>query len=199
MIINIKKLLVIIFLSLYFIIPSQADDIREFQIEGISIGDSLLDYLSSEKIKSEMERTRPNYNYIDFKYGAVYLYEGLEKYDYLSFFVKPNDRRYLAYEVRGGISYIEDLNSCLKERKEIVEEISKMFKGAKKKESSHKSRLDTSGKSMKYRIKFSFKSGDAIELVCSDWEENLRLKNGWVEGLSVIITTKEVINWLQSG
>ena len=46
-----KKLLGIMFLGLLLITPSQADDIRDFQIEGISIGDSLLDYFSEEEIK----------------------------------------------------------------------------------------------------------------------------------------------------
>ena len=32
--------------------PSEADDIRDFQIEGISVGDSLLDYFSEEKINN---------------------------------------------------------------------------------------------------------------------------------------------------
>ena len=53
----IKKLLGILFLSLFFTTPLKADDIRDFQIEGMSIGDSLLDYFSEEKIKEEEERT----------------------------------------------------------------------------------------------------------------------------------------------
>ena len=127
-----KKLLAIIILSLCFITPSQANDIRDFQIEGISIGDSLLGYMSSKKIKSELERTRPNYSYIDFKYGAVYLQDDLKQYDFLSFFVKPNDKRYLIHGVRGGIIYNEKLKECLQKRNEISEEIDQMFKGAKK-------------------------------------------------------------------
>ena len=39
-----KKLLAIIILSLCFTSLSQADDIRDFQIEGISLGDNLLDH-----------------------------------------------------------------------------------------------------------------------------------------------------------
>ena len=31
---------------------ANADDIRDFQIEGMSIGDSLLDYFSEEQIKN---------------------------------------------------------------------------------------------------------------------------------------------------
>ena len=45
-----KKLLGILVLGLFLITPSQADDIRDFQIEGISVGDSLLDYFSLSEI-----------------------------------------------------------------------------------------------------------------------------------------------------
>lgn len=44
-----KKILAILAFSLHFITPSQANDIREFEIEGISIGDSALDYFSEKK------------------------------------------------------------------------------------------------------------------------------------------------------
>ena len=73
----------------------------------------------------------------------------------------------------------------------------KVFEKAKKSEQSFKSRGDPSGKSTKNKIKFTFNSGDEIQLVCSDWEENLRIKNNWGEGLSVIITTNGVLNWLR--
>ena len=47
----IKKLLGIVVLGLFFITLSQADDISDFEIEGISIGDSMLDHFSEEKIQ----------------------------------------------------------------------------------------------------------------------------------------------------
>ena len=46
-----KRLSLYLFLILFTLqTPSQADDIRDFQIEGMSIGDSLLDYFSEEEI-----------------------------------------------------------------------------------------------------------------------------------------------------
>ena len=47
-----------IFISIIFLIFSlqswtKADDIRDFEIEGMSIGDSLLDYFSKKKIDQE--------------------------------------------------------------------------------------------------------------------------------------------------
>ena len=49
-----KKFLAVIILILTLQTPSQADDIRDFQIEGMSIGDSLLDYFSEEEIKKNI-------------------------------------------------------------------------------------------------------------------------------------------------
>ena len=56
-----KKLLTIIILSLCFITQSQADDIRDFQIEGISIWDSALKHFSKEKITNSKQ---PYYQYV---------------------------------------------------------------------------------------------------------------------------------------
>ena len=50
-----KKLSTYLFLILFsFSAPSFADDISDFEIEGISIGDSLLDYMSEEEIKENV-------------------------------------------------------------------------------------------------------------------------------------------------
>ena len=43
-----KKLLAITALSLCFMLQSQADDIQDIEIEGMSIGESLLQHLSKE-------------------------------------------------------------------------------------------------------------------------------------------------------
>ena len=46
-----KRLLLILILTLSFQSWGKADDIRDFQIEGMSIGDSLLDYFNKDKIQ----------------------------------------------------------------------------------------------------------------------------------------------------
>ena len=138
-----KKLSTYLFLVLFsFSAPSFSSDISEFEIEGIGIGKSLLDYMSEENIKTEIKRNRYMYAYLNEDFGEVYLYEGLQIYDSMSFFVKPNDEKFLIYEVRGITPYIEDLNGCLKKQNEIVEEISKIFEDAKKSEGSFKVHTD---------------------------------------------------------
>ena len=45
-----KRLLLILILTLSFQTLAKTDDIRDFEIEGISVGDSLLDYFNKTKI-----------------------------------------------------------------------------------------------------------------------------------------------------
>ena len=49
---NMKRLLFILILTLSFQSWTKADDIKDFEIEGMSIGDSLLDFFSLDEIKS---------------------------------------------------------------------------------------------------------------------------------------------------
>ena len=50
-----RKFLIIIILNLCFMPLSKADDIRDFQIEGMSIGDSALDFFSETKINNGLK------------------------------------------------------------------------------------------------------------------------------------------------
>jgi|TARA_Y100000310_G_C20092653_1_gene539002 hypothetical protein len=96
-----KKLSTYLFLVLFsFSAPSYAEDISEYQIEGISIGDSLLDHLSKEEIIKELEITKPAYNYLNDDFGEVYLFSNFDTYDNLSFFVKPKDKHYTIYSIK---------------------------------------------------------------------------------------------------
>ncbi len=104
-----------------------AEDISEYEIEGISIGDSLLDHLSKEEIITEIEINKPEYNYLTDEFGEVYLYKNYEKYDYLSFFVRPKDKKYIIYYIGGTIKYDDKIKQCLTKQKEIYKEISSQF------------------------------------------------------------------------
>jgi hypothetical protein len=86
-----KKLLTFLFSLFLLSSPSVfADDISDFEIEGISIGDSLLDYITEDKILQEIEKTKNWYSYLNEpnKYSEIYLFKDFPTYDSLSFFVK---------------------------------------------------------------------------------------------------------------
>ena len=194
-----KNLSVYLFLILFtFQAPSLADDISELQIEGISIGDSLLDHLSGEEIITEIESNKLSYNYLTDEFGEVYLEGNFEIYDLLSFFVKPDDKNYTIYDIRGGIYYDDDIKQCYAKQKEIVEEFSLSYKNTKKVEETFVFPWDPTGKSNVRNTFLYFDSGDVITVSCAEYEKSLKIKNNLEDNLSVSISKKEVIYWMRN-
>ena len=193
-----KKLSTYLFLILFsFSAPSFADDISEYQIEGISIGDSLLDHLSKEKIITEIEDNRPVYNHLTEDFGEVYLYGNFDTYDRLSFFVKPKDKHYTIYSVYGSISYDDKLEQCFAKQKEIEKEFSSIYKNAKKYKSTIEFDWDPTGESVSHNIMFVLDSGDNIEVNCTKYKKSLKIENNWADSFQVSISKKEVNVWFQ--
>ena len=193
-----KKLSTYLFLIFFsFSAPSFADDISEYQIEGISIGDSLLDHLSKEEIITQIESNKSAYDYLTDEFGEVYLVGKFEIYDLLAFKVKPNDNNYIIYSIKGSISYDDKLEQCFAKQKEIVKEFSLLYKNARKVEKTFEFPWDPTGKSKTYSIHFIFDSGDEIKVACTQYEKSLKIKNNWADSLQIVIANKEVIAWMR--
>ena len=202
-----KKLLVLLFSLFFLSSPSVfADDISDFQIEGISIGDSLLDYMTEDEILKEIERTKNLYLYLNEpnKYSAVYLSGEFLNYDYLGFFVKNNagntyvsnkNEKYIILGIVGDREYIEDFDKCLEERDIIAEIFSSMLPNIQKVGESSKHPADSSGNSIFNQLTFLIKGG-SLSVYCDNFEETFRIKNNYPEGLSVTLQSDELGDWL---
>ena len=191
-----KKLSTYLFLILFsFSAPSFADDISEYQIEGISIGDSLLDHLSKEEIITEIERNKFIYNYLTDEFGEVYLDGNFDTYDRLSFFVKPKDKHYTIYSIKGSISYDDKLEECFAKQKEIEKEFSSIYKYAKKSKKTFEFDWDPTGESVTHNIMFRFDTGDQIEVNCAKYKKSLKIEKNWKDNLQIAIHTKETLDW----
>jgi len=203
-----KKLLILIFsISLLWSPSGFADDISDFQIEGISIGDSLLDYMSEEEILEEIEGNLGNYFFLDEpdKYAEIYMWDNLKTYsDGMSFFIRntPSSKylsnkneKYIILSMRGMISYIEDNDSCIVKRDEIAEVASMMFPNSKKDLYTKAHRGDPSGNSIMYGINYALDSGGWIDLQCVNFEETWRIENNQTEGISIAVDSKEITDW----
>jgi hypothetical protein len=165
--------------------------------------------MTEEEILNEIERTKDWYAYLKEpnKYSEVFIFEtSLIFDDGLSFIVKNNSKnqyitdkneKYTILFVRGMIGFIDDIDGCIVKRDEIAEELSMMFPNARKTEDSYPFKLDSSGNSMKYDVDFIFDSGDEVEVSCDNFEETLRIKNNWTEGLNIVIVSKEIMSWLR--
>ena len=190
------------FIILFFGFESltQADDIRDFEIDGISIGDSLLNLTNKEYIISEINANSENYssNFPKDKFGEVYLDSNKEKYSILSFFVKTNDPEYRIYMLRGIMRFNNDLEKCLKQKTDIVKDLKNIFVYAQSFDNKFASNLDSTGRSFYYNTSFILDDESRVVVQCSDWEESLRKENNWMSGLSVVLQNKEFIDWMTS-
>ena len=86
-----KRLLLILILTLSFQTLSKADDIRDFEIEGISIGDSALDFINKKILKDNQKDWFKNNKY---SISADLKLPFLKSYDGLQFIYLTNDKRY---------------------------------------------------------------------------------------------------------
>lgn len=193
-----KKLSLYTFLVLMWCNVGFAEDISELQIEGFSIGDSLLDHMSKEEIISEIENNKNAYNYLTDEFGEVYLFKNYEKYDYLSFLVKPKDTNYIIYYIGGTIKYDNKIKQCRKKQKEVYREISSQFNVIRKEEKSALYPWDSTGKSINHYISLFLMSGDEISISCAEFEKNIKIENNYIDGLTVEISTKEVSKWMRN-
>ena len=164
---------------------SKAEDISEFQIEGISIGDSLLNYFTEEEIKERIQRDFPGSD----KYKRFWLKKNelssfsFKTYDAIQTVFKKNDKNFKVAGIAGEL-LITDINDCYKKQKIITEEISRIFPDAEVFTETVKARADKSGKSIKKIVEYRMSYGEA-QVTCSDWSYEMNID----DDLSVILWT----------
>ena len=186
-----KKLCIYLFLVLFsFQTPSWADDIRDFQIEGINIGDSALDYFSEEEINNNSVHWWPS----DKTYTQV-IFSGVELYNEVFFSYKTGDKKYIIYSLSGNILF-DNINDCYKKQKEIDQEFSEMFKSAKRSSATYVYPKERFGNSQSKQIFYDFESKDGIVLECKDWE-NKNQTEGFRDQLNISLDTKQFSIWLK--
>lgn len=191
------KTLVTLFVLL-FSYSLSADDITDFEIEGISIGDTLLKYMNEEEILVEKEVNKYFYASLgDPIFFEAYIFDGFKNFDYLSFFVKSNDTNYIIQAIYGVKYYENNINDCYKKQKEISLELDNQFKNSIKNSNELPLHWDQSGKSSMKRISYELMNQDIIALECYDWDESMQKGNPPnPDILSLSLNRKELFSWI---
>ena len=186
--------------------PSLADDIRDFQIEGISVGDSLLKFFSKENIeiekKSEYTYVYKDNKFIDIGIGPdpqqFIMVKEFEAYDDLTITLKPDDKSYEIYSVTGRI-FCKTIKICKSVQKKIVSELKVLF-GNQTEIETYKNPhpIDPTGKSFVYAKRFIFKSTkDEVTVDVYEWSEKMTLEKGYYSNVKVDISNAEFVNFLK--
>ena len=106
-----KKFILIFILCICFQSSIKADDIKDFEIEGISIGDNALKYFTVDEINKDKYDIYTNIPYYVsfFKAGSVYTsgFEISDTYDVIKLTFKKNDKTFAIYSLQ-GIKYYKN-------------------------------------------------------------------------------------------
>lgn len=193
----INRFLLIFILILNSQSSTRADDIVDFAIDGISIGDSIL----VNYHKNEIENKISNRNVFDHKgtyYEAYFLPKDQDNYDYIKITWKQNDKSYIIYGVGGVIEYPDNFNECIIKQKKIIKEIENLFENAKRNDyEKHPSVYDSTGDSYFIETNFEFTNGDTARVYCSYWSKKMNEEKGYVHTLSFLLNSDEFLSFLE--
>ena len=168
-----KRLLLILILTFCFQSWTNADDISDFQIEGMSIGDSLLDFFS----ESEIKKNNNNY-FTNNKYTSVNFNNISKTFEDIDVAFLSSDKNYIIKGISGSIRYKSNFQDCEKDKNKFVNDINNLFKQdlekklVEKFEGKKKHTAYPDGNSFMYYYALRFvETGNFIAIACLDFSK----------------------------
>ena len=190
-----KRLLLILILTLSFHTLTRADDISDLEIEGISIGDSLFDHFSEAKIKEMYITTYPkSKKYIKLGHRGN---GKLNDYEHVTFHVKENDKRYIIHTINGVMFFENKLDKCLKKKKEVVKDLSSTLTSLKPYDYENEYKNTEKG-SVAYVTDFDFNDGSSVRVWCVNWTTSVEENKNFADSLSISLSPKYFFDWLNN-
>ena len=187
--------IIIIVITLFINLQSltKADDISDFEIEGLSIGDSLLNHFSVIEIKNFQ-----NYDELpsDMSFRIIEIFSNemkMDLYDSVQIYYKPNDKTFKIHGVNGGL-FCDTKNKCINQYDQIKNDISKLFSDSLKSDNFNGKHIDDdTGKSIFEYVVYYHPHGE-IAVGYTDWAKHMNYN----DNVSIDITTQEVSNWVKN-
>ena len=196
-----KRLSIYLFLILFtFQTPSQADDIQDLEIEGMSIEDSLLDYFSEEEINKKIN-SYPDKGYMyvsrDFYSLTFDFLAKFETYDAVQIHLKDNDKKYKIFSINGINNHKHDIDECYSAFDSIEKEFDLMFKNSRKVNKQKRPHIyDKSGKSTTTDVYYFIDDKAFVSIVCTDWSDEITKSENFYDAFRVEIASSEFSKWL---
>lgn len=172
---------------------SNADEIRDFEIEGMSIGDSLLEYMEKKEIIEEINDDTISY-YYENDYVAISTWDikkNFKIYDDVGVILKMNDNKYEIYGLEGTLYMKEksDIKECYEKQNNITSDIKNSFNLNIEPETYFipKKQLKPHNISTKI-IDFELNSGGVIRTICFEIKPGVK-KNSNLNLLYVVVNS----------
>ena len=173
---------------------TKAEDIREFEIEGVSVGDSLMDHMSIKQFNIFKKR---EYEYVHTFATITVKNENLNLYSAVRAYYKIKDKNKIIHAVE-GTTFISNMSECNNLMDKVANEIDETYKNLKSDKDTFNHWADKSNKSKVHQIDYEFNSGDVIAVQCVDWTKKITDENGWKDSFRVTLFDKETAEFLRS-
>ena len=193
---KIFSIILIIIFSLQSL--TNADDISDFEIEGFSVGESLIKYSDQQEITKKID-DKTSYHYPNSKFVSInYTTENLNLFDSIGFVIKKNDPRFVIYAVEATIYFWENkIDKCYEKQKQIKDDL-KIFFGDKITIDAYDTKYvgDETGNSMVRYVDFDFKDQSNSRIICYDLSDEINLKSP--DQLYLVANSKEFMIFLNN-
>tara|TARA_B110000259_G_scaffold117084_1_gene133227 strand:+ start:445 stop:1047 length:603 start_codon:yes stop_codon:yes gene_type:complete len=198
-----KRLLAYLFivLGLGFTFNVSADDVRDFEIEGISIGDSLLDHFKIKTIKSARK-----YKYKNTKFYSIDIWsDKFNQYAAIQFHLKEKDKKYVIHSLSGtlifgklGIYDSKSNDECKNKKKLIMDSINSVFPSADVQSYDDLDADDGYGqKALRSETYYRLDLGE-VWIQCVTWGKKTKKKENLYDNLRFTLLTPEFIRVMDS-
>ena len=193
---KIFSIILIIIFSLQSL--TNADDISDFEIEGFSVGESLIKYSDQKEITKKID-DKTSYHYPNSKFVSInYTTENLNLFDSIGFVIKKNDPKFVIYAVEATIYFWENkIDKCYEKQKQIKDDL-KIFFGDKITIDAYDTKYvgDETGNSMVRYVDFDFKDQSNSRIICYDLSDEINLKSP--DQLYLVANSKEFMIFLNN-
>lgn len=187
--------------ALIFIINFQfftnAEEVKNFEIEGMTVGESLLNYMKKteieDKINSNASYHYPNGSYVVFSYYS----DEIKIYDDVGVVIKKKDSNYIIYALEGTI-YFQN-RTCNEKQKEISSDLKTVLDSSKYNytESFNQNFIsDKTGASKVSYLDFNFNDKSAIRVICWVLSEEFKSKHKNLDRLVVAANSALFMKWI---
>ena len=184
-----KRLLLILVLTFSFQSWTKADDIRDFEINRISIGDSILKFYDINELKSNVTywpKSKKHAYFTDYNFN-------FNKYESIQLTYRTNDINYTIIGIAVGFFYENNsMKECYNLQNEVITDLKPLFPNTKIEYGEiEKHRTDPSGKSTYKSNYFRLENGDSVQIGCYKFSQKMKNEKNYANNFSIRMYIKE--------
>ena len=164
-----KRIILLLILTFSLQTLSKADNISDFEIEGISIGDSLLEHFSKRQIdNNEIKKSFKDQSIQGILFQDI---DFIINYDAMQFVYKLSNMEIINITALTRIG--EDINECKVKMDKVILDLSNIFSNTERDKAERNHPADTTGKSKVISSYFYFENTDFVAVECEQWSKHM--------------------------